>query len=376
MTEEAAPAAPAEHWYFEALAANGRHALLRRLDPTGRSTLQTRIVDVDTGAVLEEVQMPELGKFPGRTIGLGGAELAKLDAMLASPRFEDDLTRGAHVAKRFPFGACGRLSGGSAPSAGIAFNAGDWLYLADGAGHVRKKLAQEAAYDPRFSPDGKSLFFRRAAGSIDRVFAKYELVVMPADLSQPPRALPGTAGVRETIATTADGGSAIVLASHEPLVKTCVLSVALKPPFALKKMGCLEGGERLVESTISPKGRFVALTTQTSPEKDLTPATSEAKGKQAPRTLAWRLRVLSLANGQVVHDVPTEAGYSLRGISDLGTLVQSGMRGVLVDDVVQKTRREVKTPIDLGHRMFFRGDDELVIQRGGSVAVVDVRTLE
>ncbi len=373
--EEPTAGPPPEHWYFEHLAPNGRHALLRRLDPTGRSTLQTRIVDVDTGAVLEEVQMPELGKFPGRTIGLGGPEVAKLDAMLASPRFEEDLARGAHVAKRFPFGSCGRLSAGVG-NAGIAFNAGDWLYLADAAGKVRKKLAQEAAYDPRFSPDGKFLFFRRAAGSIDRVFAKYELVVMPADLSSSPRAIPGTAGVRETIATTADGGSAIVLASHEPIVKTCVLSVALKPPFAMKKLGCLEGSERLVESTISPKGRFVALTTQTTSEKDVTPA-AEAKGKRAPpSTLAWRLRVLSLATGQVVYDAPTEAGYSLRGISEGGTLVQSGMRGVLVDDVTGKSRRELKSPPDLGHRVFFRSDDELVVQRGGSVAVVDVRTLE
>lgn len=374
----AAPEPPAEHWYFEHLAANGRHALLRRLDASARGTLQTRIVDVDTGAVLEEVTMPELGKFPGATIGLAAPELAKLDAMLASPRFTEDLVRGAHVAKRFPFGSCGRLSGGVG-NAGIAFNAGDWLYLADNTGHVKKKLAQEAAYDPRFSPDGKFLFFRRASGTIDRVFAKYELFVMPADLSQPPRPLGGTAGVRERFDVSADGQSALVLASHEPLVKTCVLSVGLKPPFAVKRLGCLDGGERLVEAVVSPKGKWAALTTQVPTEK-APPAEPGSKAKRAPASLAWRVRVLALtpgpSQGQIAYEADAAPGYSLRAISDAGTLVQSGLRGVVVEDVVQKTRREVRMPVDLGQRAFFRSDDELVVLRSASVGIVDVRALD
>jgi hypothetical protein len=390
VTEAAPP--PAEHWYLEHVAKSGRHALLRRLDASGRNTLQTRIVDVDTGDVLEEVTMPELGKFPGATIGMSASDLARLDAMLASPRFTDDLVRGAHVAKRFPAGACGRLSAGVG-NAGIAFNAGDWLYLADNAGHVKRKLAQEAAYDPRFSPDGKYLFFRRATGVIDRVFARYELFVMPADLSQPPRALPGTAGVRERFDVSADGQSAVVVASHEPAVRTCVLSVGLRPPFAVKKLGCLEGSERLVETVVSPSGRWAAFTTQTPPDKDgagplgplgplglAGPRGEEAtKAKRAPRPLSWRLRVLALngaTSGQVVHDGVAEPGYSLRALSDGGTLVQSGLRGVRVDDVTQKTRRDARTPPDLGYRAFFRSDDELVVLRGASVAVVDVRAIE
>ena len=52
---------PLERWYLEHLATNGRHALLRRVDASGRSTVQTRIVDLETGSVLEEVNMPELG---------------------------------------------------------------------------------------------------------------------------------------------------------------------------------------------------------------------------------------------------------------------------------------------------------------------------
>lgn len=371
---ETAAGPPPEHWYFEHLAANGRNALLRRLDATGRMTLQMRIVDVDTGAVLEEVQMPDLGKFPGATVGVSAAELAKLDAVLASPRFVDDLTRGAHVAQRFPFGSCGRLSAGTG-NVGIAFNAGDWLYLADNAGHVKKKLSQEAAYDPRYSPDGKVLFFRRATGAIDRVFAKYELFAMPTDLSQPAKVLPGTAGVREGFDIGDGGQTAVVIASHEPVVKTCVLSVGLRAPFAVKKLGCLEGGERLVEYVVSPKGRWAAFTTQTPPQKDARPVEKDAKAKQAPAPLAWRLRVLSLASGQLAYDVPAEAGYSLRAISDDGTLVQSGLRGIVVDDVPKKARKEARVSVDLGYRAFFRSGEELVVQRGSTVGVVDVSAL-
>ncbi len=376
VVETASP--PSEHWYLEHVAAHGRHALLRRLDASGRSTLQTRIVDIDTGDILEEVTMPELGKFPGATIGLGPSDIAKLDAIIASPRFTDDLVRGAHVAKRFPFGSCGRLSAGIG-TAGIAFNAGDWLYLADNGGHVKKKLALEAAYDPRFSPDGKYLFFRRATGATDRISARYELVVMPADLSQPPRPLPGTSGVREGFEVTPDGQTALVIASHEPAVRTCVLSVGLRPPFAVKKLGCLDGGERLVESVVSPKGRWAALTTQSPVEKE-TVRDDGLKGKRAPRPLsplAWRLRVLSLGpgSGQLAHDGPAEAGLSLRAINDAGMLVQSGLRGVRIDDVPKNVRRDVRTPPDLGQRVFFRSDEELVFLRGANVATVDVRSL-
>lgn len=370
-----APSAPPEHWYFEQMSPNGRHALLRRLDAVGRTTMQTRIVDVDSGAVLEEVTTPELAKFPSSTIGRSPAEIAKLDGILAAAPFAEDLLRGAHVASAFPFGSCGRLS--AAPNAAaIAFNAGDWLYVADAAGRVKKKLAQEAAYDPRFTADGKHLFFRRATGALDKVFAKYELFVMPSDLSQPPRVLPGTAGVQERFTTSADGKDAIVIASHEPQITSCVLSVGLRPPFSVKRLGCLDGREVLVESAVSPKARWAALTTQTSTPGADDEGEGDAKSKRSlagtPK-LAWRLRVIALASGQVVYDVPAEPGFSLRAISDAGILVQSGVRGVVVDDVPQKKRRVLEAPVDLGHRAFFRSGTELVVLRGGGVAVVDLR---
>ena len=239
----------------------------------------------------------------------------------------------------------------------IAFNAGDWLYVADAQGKVKKRLTQEAAYDPRVSSDGKFVFFRRASGNVDKVLARYELFVMPTDMSQPPKALAGTAGIMERFATGADG-NAVVIASHEPQIHTCVLSITQKAPFTVKKLGCLDGGEALVESAISPKARWAALTTKTV---------------DAERNLAWRLRVVSLVNGAVVLDVPADAGFSLRAISDAGVLVQSGIRGVIVDDAVTKKRRILAAPLDLGHRGFFRSGTELVVLRGAGVTVVDLR---
>ena len=348
-------AGPPEHWYFEWLSQDGQRALLRRLDGPARGMLQTRVVDVDSGATLAEDTFPELGRLPTATVGRRPNEMAELVGMLAAPAFGDDLVRGARMAGEFPFGSCGRLS--ASPSGGaIAFNAGDWLYVADKSGHVQKRLSVEAAYDPRFTPDGKHLLFRRATGTIDKVRAKYELFVVPADLSAPPRVLAGTAGARDRFAVDAEGKFAVAIASQEPHIKTCVLSIALKPPFAVKRLACLEGGEQFVESALSPSGRWAALTTQST---------------QAG-ALAWRLRVVSLATSKVVLDEPAVPGMIVRAISDAGLLVQSGARGVVAFDVPAQTRRTFGEGIELGHRGFFRGLNELVVVRGSTVGVVDL----
>ena len=350
-----APAGPPEHWYFEWLSQDGQRALLRRLDGPARGILQTRVVDVDSGATLAEDTFPELGRLPTATIGRRPNEMAELVGMLAAPAFGDDLVRGARMAGDFPFGSCGRLS--ASPSGGaIAFNAGDWLYVADKSGHVQKRLSAEAAYDPRFTPDGKHLLFRRATGTLDKVRARYELFVVPADLSAPPRVLAGTAGARDRFAVDTEGKVAVAIASQEPHIKTCVLSIALKPPFAVKRLACLEGAEQFVESALSPNGRWAAVTTQ-----------STSQG-----ALAWRLRVVSLATSKVVLDEPAATGMIVRAISDAGLLVQSGARGVVVDDVPAQTRRTFGEGVELGHRGFFRGLNELVVVRGSTVGVVDL----
>jgi hypothetical protein len=346
------------HWYFEWLSTDGKRALLRRLDGDARSTLQTRVVEVDTKRILGEDTFPELGKLPTATIGRRPNEVAELMGQLASPVLADDLVRNAGIAEDFPFGSCGRLSG-SPQGGAIAFNAGDWLYLADSRGHVQKRLTKEAAYDPRFTPDGQHLLFRRATGTIDKVRAKYEMFVVPTDLSTAPRPLAGTAGARDRFAVDPGTGVALVVASQEPQIKTCVLSIGLRAPFAVKRLACLEGGEQMVDSTLSPTGRWAAVTTQKA-------------ASDSPSGFAWRLRAVSLATGKVALDEPAEPGLLVRAISDAGLLVQSGARGVVLDDLETKTRRTLVRPVELGHRGFFRNATELVVVRGGSVGVVDL----
>ncbi|MBX3258322.1 MAG: hypothetical protein KF782_01275 [Labilithrix sp.] len=368
-----ARAADEEHWYFESLSADGRRALLRQLDPESRATFHIRVVDVDSGRTLEETALPELAKIPASTIGGKPTELAELEWMLASPAFGRDIIRGSHLAGSFPFGACGRLAAAHGGSA-ISFDAGDWLYVADDTGRVRRRLVEEAAYDPRFTPDGKHLFFRRATGTVD-VLAKYELFVVPSDLSAPPRAIPGSSGMRDRFVAHPDGQTAFAVASQPrgpagPRVRgddarrtadTCVVSLTLRPPFVTKKLACLDGAEQLVESVISPKGKWAALSTKKS-----------AGLTEGERRVEWRLRVVSLTTGKVVRDEPEPPGVAVRAISDAGLLVQSGARGVVVTDVPAKTSRELDRPIDLGYRGFFRNDADLVYVRGGAVAVLDV----
>src|SRR6185436_15664049 len=118
-----------------------------------------------------------------------------------------------------------------------------------------------AAYDPRFTPDGKHLLFRAASGKIDAHIAKYELFVAPVDLGMSPRRLDGTAAVRERLTVSADGNVAIAVVSHEPRIKTCAMAIGLRAPFAVKRLACIDGGQSLVDFAVSPKGKWVAFTT-------------------------------------------------------------------------------------------------------------------
>lgn len=352
-----------DHWYFESLSSDGRRALLRQLDPLNRATFHIRVVDVDSGRTLEETALPELAKVPASTIGGKPTELAELEWMLATPAFGRDIIKGSHLAGSFPFGACGRLAAARGGGA-IAFDAGDWLYIADETGRVRRRLVEDAAYDPRFTPDGKNLIFRRITGT--DVVGKYELFVVPTDLSAPPRAIPGTTGMRDRFVANPDGQSAVAVAStprahSREASETCFVSLSLKPPFATKKLACLGGNEHLVESVISPKGKWAAISTKRSH----TEPGGEAR-------LEWRLRVVSLTNGKVVRDEPESAGLNLRAISDAGLLVESGAGGIVVTDVPAKKTRTIDHAIDLGYRGFFRNETDLVYVNGASVSVLDV----
>jgi hypothetical protein len=360
-TATATPTATAarEHWFFEWLSPDGKRALVRRLDASRRS-FHARVVDVDSGATLQEVSLDELGSVPFESIGKSNRHLAALDFLVYSAELAQDLVQGARVAGPFPFGACGRMS--AAPDgAAIAFNAGDWLYVADKEGRVKRRVADDASYDPRFTPDGKHILFRKLTGRADKAAGRYELFTVPADLSAPPRRIEGTAGARDPIVVAADGATAITITSSEPGIKTCVVSVALKPPFAAKRGPCLDGGEAVVESVLSPRGKWAALTTQRR--------VADPAGGQ--RT-AWRLRVVSVGAGKTALDAAAEPGLSVRAVSDDGLVVQSGLRGVLIDDVPARKQRALDRDDDLGYRGFFRSGTELVVVRGRDVTVLDL----
>lgn len=360
--------APAAHWFFESLSADGKRALLRELDPSARTAFHAKVVEVEGGSDLDEIALPELAKIPAATIGGEATALAQLEWMLASPAFARDIARGARTASQFPFGACGRLA--ASKGGVISFDAGDWLYVADEAGRVRRRLVDEAAYDPRFTADGKFLLFRRAVPSGG--VTQYQLFLSPSDLSSPPQPIPGTAGMRDRFVATPDGERAIGVAStpRSPAdlkrhgnPETCVVQVGLKVPFATKRLACLEGGEQLVESVISPRAKWAAISTKRH---------SEAKDATALPRVEWRLRVVSLTTGKTVRDEPDVPGLGIRAISDSGQLVLSGTLGTVVHDVPAKRWRSIDRPLDLGYRGLFRNDKELVYVRGSTVAVLDV----
>jgi hypothetical protein len=347
-----AQAADEAYWYFESLSADGQRALLREIDPSkSHSMFHVRVVEVDSGNVVSEESLPELAKVPAATIGGEPTELAALEWMLASPAFGRDIVRGSQIANGFPFGACGRLSAGKS---GISFDAGDWLYVADEAGRVRKRIVDDAAYDPRFTPDGRHLLFRRATGNVG-VFAKYELFVVPADLSQAPRPIFGTVGMHDRLVEHPDGQSAFAVATDRAHGPTCVVSLSMKS-FAAHRLGCIDGSEQLGVSVISPKGKWAALST---------------KKHASDGKVDWRLRVMSLGSGKVVYDEPEPPGLTVRAISDAGLMVQSGIVGTVVTDVPTKRWRELDPAIELS-RGFFRNDNEFVYANDGTVAVIDV----
>lgn len=374
LVSQKSAAAPrtTDHWYFESLSSDGKRALLRKLDLVNRSSFHVRVVEVETGKTIEETTLPELAKIPTTTIGEKSTDLAALEWMLASPAFMREVGKGARIASAFPFGECGRLAAAPNNGSAVAYDAGDWLYAADEHGRAPRRLVDEAAYDPRFTPDGKNLIFRRATGMVD-VFAKYELFVAPTDFSSPPRPIPNTAGVRDRFTLTPDGVAAIAISMQPHAGKTnpdtCVVSIGMKSPFTVKKLACVDGSEQLVESVISPKGKWAAISTKK--RVDLHDRDAHPLGKA--RRLEWRLRVVSLTSGKVMRDEPDVPGLSVRAISDSGLLVQSGTLGVVVHDVAQKKWRTIDDPsLDLGHRGYFRNDKDLVYVTGDTVAVLDV----
>jgi hypothetical protein len=369
----AAAAGPSDFWFFASLSGDGKRALLQQERAGGAAVMRLRAVEVDTGATLDEVDLKAVAALPRETLtDGGGVRGGSIDAALRAPALEGDLRRAAALLARFPLGAAPRVA--AAPDgAAVAFNAGDWIYLADAAGRVGKRVASQASYDPWFAPDGRHLLFRRMNGRADRFSAKYDLFVAPSDLATAPRPVAGTAELHGH-ALSADGRSVVALSSHEPQLKSCFVSIALAPPFGSKRLGCLEGGEQLVRSLLSPTGRWAAVSTARATDEDDPDTTIVAPGgkERREKRFEFRLRVVRTESGEVVRDEAGPSGF-LIALSDEGLLVgrRAGERAFVLDATTGR-RRELAAAAPLGVEGRFRGPRELVSVDGGRVSVVDV----
>ncbi len=340
-------ASAGDEWFVQNVSADGKHALEHEMQDNGAQHF--RVIEVDTNKVEADLELDALSALPLETmLDGGGLKPIKLD--LSKPELAADLKHAAAALAPFPFGAGGRIAA-SPDGKHVVFNGGDWLFAGEN-GHVGGRLSNEASYGPLFTPDGKSLLFRREKGTYDGVEGRYELYVTSADGRLPPKELAGTAGVFETMAPS-DHGTLRVMVSSEPFVKTCVLDVGLVAPFKVQKVACLPGDEKEIGCVLSPHGTWLACTTS-----------RELK----PHDLAFRTRTLDLATGKVVLDLP-DAGVP-SAISDDGLLVLSHLAFSLVDP--SGKRRELRANDRIGLYTYFRSATELITELDGRLSVIDV----
>ena len=104
---------------------------------------------------------------------VAGSRLVQPRSLTSPEPRERSRARGRGALAPFPFGAGGRIAA-SPDGKHVVFNGGDWLFTAE-QGQVGGRISNEASYEPLFTPDGKSLVFRREKGKYDGVEGRYEL---------------------------------------------------------------------------------------------------------------------------------------------------------------------------------------------------------
>jgi hypothetical protein len=334
-----APTAPG-FWFFESLTTDGARALVRFISTDGTGSIRFRVVAVDTNEVVEELELSALARIPYETISDGGKEIRKVDDALQSQELAAELQRAARLLAPFPLGASERIA--AAPGAkAVAFNAGDWIYLADERGKVKRRLSNLASYDPWFTPDGKSLLFRRIGRSLDGVVSEYDIYSLPVDLSSEPRRLDPTGETHDPVVLSADGREVFAVSSHAPQIKTCVVAISLAAPQRARRVACLDGDESLSDGVLSTTGRWLAAVThRETAENDPQSRVQGRDGVMRPtKKLAFRLRVMRVADGKVLIDQPH--GAMPVAINDDGLVVRSTLGGevLLLDATTGKERR-------------------------------------
>lgn len=369
-------ASAAIHWFLRNTTRDGKLALLERNDSyTGaKHHVHFRVVEVATNKVVDDLDLEHIAALPRETMDDGGKVRShSLDKTLHTAEVAADLARAAKAFGRFPFGSAGRIAA-SADGSVVAFNAGDWIYVADGKGAVKKRVAEQASYRPRFSPDGKWLFFDKMTGPLDNVVSKYETFVVPSDLSTPPRRLEGTAELREEVILANDDTLRGVV-SAEPIIKTCLVSIAMAPPHAVKKGPCFEPPNgRLVGFVISPSGAWAGITTarDTNEEDPNSKTRYPDGGIKLGKKQVWSTRILRAADGKTF-TIDDKPGKPLFAVNDDGLAVRTHiLHAIHVDDVPNGKHREHASREYFGGIPRFRSAKELVYETAGSVRVFDV----
>lgn len=364
------------NWFLRNMTRDGKHALLERNDSSSgaKHHVHFRVVEVATNKVIDDLDLEHIAALPRETMDDGGRVRShSLDKTLHTAEVAADLARAAKAFGRFPFGSAGRIAASSDGSV-VAFNAGDWIYVADGKGVVKKRVADQASYRPRFSPDGKWLFFDKMTGPLDKVVSKYETFVVASDLSTPPRRLEGTAEMREAVTLASDNTLRGVV-SAEPTIKSCLVTIAMTPPHAVKKGPCFEPPNgSLVGFVISPNGAWAGITSarDTNEEDPSSKTRYPDGGIKLGKKQAWSTRILRASDGKTF-TIDDKPGKPLFAINDEGLVVRTQiLHAIHVDDVPNGKHRELASREFFGGIPVFRTAKELVYETAGTVRVFDV----
>ena len=372
------PAEAGRLYHFSDLSRDGKRALLYTtdFDPNQPKRAQRfRVVKVDSGEVEADIDVPALSALPLETVADDGGQQRSVDGQLKDPSLVKELAQMAKLLSGFSLGVSHRMA--AAPDGSlIAFNAGDWLYLADHK-TVLRRLDQRVAYRPIFSPDGTRLFYERLNGTLDGVVGRYEVFVAdPSQPSRPALLIAGATAPRDTMVYVAEREAFFLIASHPPEVQTCLLALPVKPPHSVEKLYCAEAKEELSDAAISPKGRYLLLKTHWRTEEDDPRSTiiQPDGSKKLAKKLAWRTRIVDVGKKKVLVDETESQGHAL-AVNDAGVAVVERPPVLQAIDATSGKRWTVderKPPGGVVTGGVFRTPAELVFARDGSARVLRI----
>ena len=358
-----------ESWFLQRVSADGKRVLLRDTtrDATGREPVRYRVIRVDTNTIESEVSLPTLAALPTETLLDGGGEKPGATIELNDPALSSELIKIGPILAPFALGHGGRVSA-SPDGTHVAFNGGDWIYTATN-GRLETRITAEPSYDPWFSPDGKTLFYRRMNGTFDGVEGKYELYATSLDGKAKSQRIEGTAGAWEPWAIA--GQAVRFVATAGPKAKTCIIEVPLVAPFKAKRLACAGGnGTRAMGCVMSPRGTWAACGTVRELAEDDPHSTTTVRGKTRPnKKLEFSTTAFEVETGKVGF---TQTGTgSISAISDDGTLIMHRGQTLLVIDR-ERAGREVKPQSYVSLFTFFRDATHLITEQNGDIVVLDI----